>query len=660
MEKLDISEALAGAQQSMLRGQFKDAMAAISDILSFSQENRDALYMKAVVERYSGVLKDAERTLIRLLTQSPTFGRGYQERGYLLKTTGDHEGAQVAFEQAITYNPTLMGAWQQLVTLYVKQKSDIPLMNAQHQLARLQALPKELTAVSHYFYEDHFKKAEALCRAFLKVNPAHFEGIRLLASIAERLGSYEEAEFLLKTALTLTNSKSDIAIDLLKLYRKRQKFPEALEVAKQLVEQDTRNPLFHSYHAVQALQSNDYQTALKGFDHVLKLLPTDAVTHTSKGHALKTIGDQKQAIKSYKAALAITPSYGDAWYGLANLKTYCFSMAELETMESLIEAPYSLPHRAQIQVHFALGKAYEDQKEYGQSFYHYQKGNGLRYTENRYCPDQMEKEFELQKSICTDALYGQHVAGTVQAEDPIFIVGLPRAGSTLVEQILASHSLVDGTMELPDILMIAQEIRGRQRLESETGYPLVLPSLPKETLNKYGEQYLENTQQHRQCAPYFTDKMPNNFRHISLIKLILPKAKIIDVRRNPMDCCFSGFKQLFAEGQEFTYNLKTIGRYYRSYVALMDHFDQVFPGDIHRVRYEDLVADSEQEIRRLLDYCGLPFEQNCLEFYKTERPIKTASSEQVREQINPKGLEAWKTYEDYLWPLKEALGTAVD
>jgi hypothetical protein len=353
------------------------------------------------------------------------------------------------------------------------------------------------------------------------------------------------------------------------------------------------------------------------------------------------------------------PNHGDAWYALANLKTYAFSKDELERMRRQEEAP-GQPLQNRINLCFAIAKALEDAKAFDEAFAYYERGNALKKHQTRYTAEQMEAEFEAQKAACMPALFEAQSGKGDPAPDPIFIVGLPRAGSTLLEQILASHSQVDGTLELPNILSISHALRGRNKSAEGSRYPQNLHDLEAGKLAELGRKYLEDTAIHRKGAPFFTDKMPNNFRHIGLIKLILPNAKIIDARRAPLACCVSGFKQLFAEGQEFTYGLDEIGRYYRGYVELMDHWDAVLPGEVLRVIHEDVVEDLEAQVRRILEFCGLPFEQACVEFHKTEREVRTASSEQVRRPINTSGLEAWKRFDAHLDPLKRALGPVLD
>ena len=352
------------------------------------------------------------------------------------------------------------------------------------------------------------------------------------------------------------------------------------------------------------------------------------------------------------------PDQSDAYYALANLKTYKFTDTELKAMQAQEERG-DAAYQDRFHLCFALGKAFEDRGDYETAFSYYERGNELKRLKSAYRADDMDMEFSKQVEICTPAFFGARRGLGHEAPDPIFIVGLPRAGSTLLEQILASHSQVDGTLELPNILSLSQKLRGRRRTGNESDYPKILQTLEAEKFAEMGKAYIDETRIHRAGAPFFIDKMPNNFRHIGLIHLILPNAKIIDARREPMACCFSGFKQLFAEGQEFTYGLEEIGRYYRSYVALMRHWDKALPGRVLRVQHEDVIDDLEREVRRMLDFCGLEFEPACLDFHNTERSVRTASSEQVRQPINKSGVDQWRQFETYLDPLKSALGPAL-
>ena len=526
------------------------------------------------------------------------------------------------------------------------------------QANRLAKLPKELLAVTNFIHEGKLLKAEALCRAFLQKTPHHIEAMRLLADIGVRLGVLDDAEFLLESALEFEPQNIQVRLDYIQALRKRQKFKAALAQAKALYETDPDNPIFQSHYAIERLQTGDFEGALALFDRILEKVPDDPATLTSRGHALKTYGRTDEAVASYRRAYDARPGHGDAYFSLANLKTHRFTDEEVEAMAAA-EGRADIAHMDRVHLCFALGKAHEDRGDFARAFASYDRGNALKRAQSRYDADQMTAELEAQVVHCGPELFEAHKGAGHDAPDPIFIVGLPRAGSTLLEQILASHSQVDGTLELPNILSLSQALRGRDRRAGKSQYPESLKGLSAERLREMGAQYIEETRIHRAGAPFFTDKMPNNFRHIALIQLVLPNAKIIDARREPMACCFSGFKQLFAEGQEFTYGLEQVGKYYRDYVKLMHHSDRVLPGKILRVQHEDVLDDLETQVRRILDFCGLPFEPACLEFYKTDRSVRTASSEQVRKPINRSGVDQWRPFEPYLEPLKAALGPAL-
>jgi tetratricopeptide (TPR) repeat protein len=386
--------------------------------------------------------------------------------------------------------------------------------------------------------------------------------------------------------------------------------------------------------------------------------------HLSIAHSLKALGRQQEAIDAYRTAAAVRPSYGDAYWSLANLKTYRFTDEEISQMRSQ-EAAQTTAWTDRFHLCFALGKALEDRSEFAGSFRYYERGNALKKSRSSYRPEPVERNTRLQKAICTREFFAAREsfaarevrgsAGTLPGGIPIFVVGLPRSGSTLLEQILASHSQVEGTMELADIPRLVLELQGREIDSENPRYPRVLAELEAEDFRRMGAAYLNDTRIYRTGKPFFIDKMPNNFRHLGLIHLILPNAKIIDARRNAMACCFSNFKQLFAAGQEFTYSLEDIGRYYRTYLELMAHWDSVLPGRVLRVEHEEVVENLEANVRRILDFCGLEFEPQCVEFYKTERSVRTASSEQVRRPIFKEGINQWRSFEPWLGPLKDVL-----
>lgn len=645
------------AQKAMMAGKLDEAAELLSAILAEFSGHAEALYAAAVCARYRKDHAGATGFLQQLLQANPEYGRGYQELGYLKRETGDADAALDAFQRATRYNPSLVSSWLAQAELHAHAHPDAA-RHARSQAERLQGLPREVLAVTNLIAEGKILKAEALCRSFLQQHPRHVEAMRLLAEIGVKLGILDDAEFLLESAAEFEPDNVQVRLDYIQVLRKRQKFELALQEAKRLYDSAPDNPLFQSHYAIESMQTGAYDRALSLFDGILSGQPDDPLVLTSRGHALKTMGRHDDAVASYRRAAAVKPDHGDAWYGLANLKTFKFLAEETAAMEAA-EARGNLALNDRIHICFALGKAHEDAGRYAEAFGFYERGNALKCAQTRYTPEHMEAEFAAQKGHCTAELLDARRKGGHSAPDPIFIVGLPRAGSTLLEQILASHSQVDGTLELPNILSLAHRLRGRNKLNDRDRYPRILGEMSPEERDELGAEYIETTQIHRAGAPFFTDKMPNNFRHIGLIKMILPNAKIIDARREPMACCFSGFKQLFAEGQEFTYGLDEIGRYYRGYVDLMRHWDAVLPGEILRVHYEDVVADLETQVRRILDFCGLAFEAGCVDFHKTDRAVRTASSEQVRQPINTAGLEQWRHFVAHLDPLKAALGDAL-
>lgn len=653
------SETAAKIQALMKAGDFNTALHATLTFLENEPNHQDGLYMAAVSARYLNRLDDADKFLHRLKLAAPDFGRAFQEEGHLALAKGELDRARHAFLSATRCNPALLASWQKLSELSDRAGDTRLFHEARAQLSRLQKLPRELLAVLNHLHEGRILRAEEIVRAFLQKNPRNVEGMRLLADIGSRLSVLTDADFLLETAIELEPENLQLRIDHIQVLRKRQKYEDAYNQAEFLYKKDQTSPVFQSLFAIESMHAGKIEQALELFDKVLANNPNDHAALTSKGHALKTFGRTDDAISSYRKAIQISALNGDAWYALANLKTYRFTEDDIETMQSALKEP-NLPFASRIHLNFALGKALEDGKDYDGAFSAYRDGNALKKQQTRYTSEQMQAEFDAQIKHLSAELFSRRGGTGHDAPDPIFILGLPRAGSTLLEQILASHSMVDGTLELPNILSLAHRLRGRNMLTDRERYPRILNEISDEELKTLGEEYIETTRVHRGVAPYFTDKMPNNFRHIGLIHMILPNAKIIDARRNPLDCCWSGFKQLFAEGQEFTYGLEEIGHYYRGYVDLMEHWYRVLPpGRILKVQHEDVLSDLEGQVRRILEYCGLPFEEACVNFHKTQRPVRTASSEQVRQPINTSGLEQWRPFEAHLQPLKEALGPAL-
>ncbi len=495
--------------------------------------------------------------------------------------------------------------------------------------------------------ENDLPRAEPLLRTHLKELPEDVEAIRMFAELAGRLGRYRDAENLLRRALELapqfTAARANLA---LVLYRQNRP-AEALEELELLIEQEPGNPAHGNLMAAALGRVGEFDQAIATYERVLARVPEQPRIWTSLGHVLKTVGRQADGVAAYRRAIEQLPSLGEAWWSLANLKTFRFTDDEVAVMREQLVQP-TLPEDSRVQIDFALGKAMEDRGDHAAAFAHYVSGNTLRRKSEPWDADETTRFVDRLIEIATPEFFAAHAGQGCQASDPVFVLGMPRAGSTLVEQILSSHSQIEGTSELPDIPALARR---------EEDYPLSLPGLTAEQLLRRGEEYLKRTAiQRKTQRPLFIDKLPNNWVHAVFIRLILPNAKLVDARRHPLGCCFSNFKQHFAKGQAFSYDLADMGRYYADYVRLMAHIDRVQPGKVHRVIYESMVDDTEAEVSHLLDFIGVPFEEACLAFHETTRAVRTASSEQVRQPIFRDGTEAWKQFAPFLGPLEAALG----
>jgi tetratricopeptide (TPR) repeat protein len=478
--------------------------------------------------------------------------------------------------------------------------------------------------------------------------------MRLLAQIGMRLDAAEDAEILLAKVVELAPDYDAARYDYANALLKRHKYAQAREQLDHLLARGPSNPSYRGLLASVYAGFGDHGRALPLYQDLLRDTPDDPELHLAIANALKTLGRTEEAIAAYRRTAAARPRHGEAYWSLANLKTYRFSEADIQHMRA-VEALPGLATEDRYHFCFALGKAFEDAGNYSESFSYYERGNALKKTEIGYRPEPLERNARLQAEICTAEFFAARKGVGCESAAPIFIVGLPRSGSTLLEQILASHPEVDATMELADIPRLVQDLEARAIREGSTPYPGVLAELDPAVFKRFGEEYLALTRLQRGGKPYFIDKMPNNFRHIGLIHLMLPNAKIIDARRETMACAFGNFKQLFASGQQFTYSLEDIARYYRMYEDLMLHWNRVLPGKILLVRHEDVVLDLEGSVRRLLSFCGLDFDPACVAFHRTQRPIHSASSEQVRQPINREGLDHWRHYEPWLEPLQRAL-----
>lgn len=646
------------AKRLLQQGEFAESKNLLETLLQKSPNNIEGLYLLSVCYRYLKEFSSAKTNLEKLLSLNPKHASAHQEAAHLNRMANDTESATQYYQKAVSLNPALLASWKQLAGLHHNRGDKELAAKARAQYERLEKLPSQLLAVSSLIHESNYYKAEQLCRHFLQENKHHVEAMRLLALIGSKLNVLDDAEFLLESCVEFSPNFHQARYDYIDVLHRRQKYAKALEQAQILHQYDPNNTAFETAFARENLAVGKFDIALTKYNELAHKNPHNPHVFLVRGHALKTIGEQDDAIDSYRRVVHIKPDFGDAFWSLANLKTYRFNDDEIEHMKHY-ESRNNTALYDRFHLCFALGKAFEDRKKFSESFSYYARGNALKKSESHYTIERNERETKEQIEHCNGELFAKYNNVGCQAPDPIFIVGLPRAGSTLLEQILASHSQVDGTLELPNILALAYKLGGRRRWSETSKYPAVLHEFTAEQFKQYGEDYIRDTRIYRHGAPFFTDKMPNNFRHIGLIHLMLPNAKIIDARRHPLACCFSGFKQLFAEGQEFTYGLEEIGKYYKDYVELMDHWDRVLPGKILRIQYEEVISDFETQVKRLLDFCNLPFEQNCIEFHKTERAVRTASSEQVRQPLYQSGLEQWVNYAPYLDPLKQALGAEV-
>ena len=589
-----------------------------------------------------------------LAKAQPRSAQTHYEWGMVLGSEGDGPAAIAAIRHAVGLKRDMPDAWRALGDLLTAVGDQSGADGAYAEHIRAATHDPRLMTAADALCDDKLDVAEHLLRDHLKANPTDVAAMRMLAEAGTRLGRNGDAEALLTRCLELAPSFSGARYNLAVVLYRQQKAAEAIAHLEALLVDDPREPSYRNLLAACLGLVGEYQRAIEAYESVLAEHPHWPKVWLSYGHVLKTAGRRADAIDAYNRCIAMAPQLGETYWSLANLKTVPFSLDQEAAMRGLL-ARDDLSVEDRLHLHYALGKALEDRADYAASFEHYAQGARLRREEVPYDADKTTDHMRRAKTLFTGEFFEARVAGGSNAPDPIFIVGLPRSGSTLIEQILASHSAVEGTMELPEIVAIAREVG---HVDKHTNaYPEILAELVAGERGALGNGFIERTRIQRKLGrPYFIDKMPNNFQHIGLIKLILPRARIIDARRHPMGAGFSAFKQHFARGQAFSYDLSDLGRYYADYVAIMRHYDAVIPGAVHRVIYEDLVDDTEREVRRLLAYCGLPFEDGCLRFYDNARAVRTASSEQVRKPIFREGLDQWRNYEAWLEPLKIALG----
>lgn len=545
-------------------------------------------------------------------------------------------------------------AWRALGKALRALGEDEQAAEAEVMAVRATAFEPEMIAIAAAMIDNDLPSAEAGLRQRLREQPTDVAAIRLMAELAGRIGRYADSEKLLRRALELAPGFASARANLATVLYKQNRFGDAATELDEVLASDPANPSHRNLRAVSLSKIGDYDEALRLFEELIVTFADHAKLWMSYGHLLKTVGRQEDGVAAYRTALENQPDLGEVWWSLANLKTVQFSGEDLAAMEAALAA--SPAHDDRFHLHFALGKAYADRGEAQRAFEHYATGNRLRSEELAYDPAAISAQVDGMLAVLTSQFLAEREGHGDPSPDPIFILGMPRAGSTLIEQILSSHSAIEGTMELPDIPAMAMR-EARAHGGNARDWPAAIAAMPERRLAELGREFLDRTRVQRKSGkPFYIDKLPNNWLYTGFIHLILPNAKIVDARRDPLDCCFSNFRQHYAKGQGFSYSLDHIGRYYGDYVRAMAHYDRVLPGRVHRVIHERLLEDPEAEVRGLLGYLGLPFEEACLDFHRNPRAVRTASSEQVRRPINRDGVGQWIPYEEWLDPLRQALG----
>lgn len=636
------------------------AEAQAREILRVLPTHPQATLLLAAALRRQGGAEAALTVLEPVIRAEPNWPPVHQEAGLALADLGLGRAAIAALSRAVALDPRLAGAWGVLADQLALAGDEAGAEAARAQQIRASASDPDLLEAGVALCDNRLAVAERLLKPYLARHPTNAAAIRMLAEVAARLGRNEDAETLLARCVELAPAFAEARHNHATILYRLNRSEEALAQLDWLLARNPQHPGYRNLKAAALGRVGDYQGAIALYDELLKAYPDQPKAWMSYGHSLKTVGRQSDAVAAYRRSIALAPQMGEAWWSLANLKTVRFSDDDVAAMEGQL-ARTDLSDEDRFHLQFALGKALEDAGEAARAFAFYRDGAALRRKAIDYDAEANTAHAARSKALMTPAFFAERRDWGCPAPDPIFIVGLPRSGSTLIEQILSSHSAVEGTMELPDIISIARRLGGRQRRGQPSAYPEALETLDADACRVLGEEYLDRTRIQRKLGrPLFIDKMPNNFAHIGLIRLILPRAKIIDARRHPLGCCFSAFKQHFARGQTFSYDLVELGRYYADYVDLMAHWDAAIPGAVHRVIYERMVADPEAQVRRLLDHCGLPFEPACLAFHENDRAVRTASSEQVRRPIFTDAVDHWRAYEAWLDPLKAALGPALE
>lgn len=656
--ELSVKDSLSSVLAALRSGRAERALQLCDRYLSQSPGSVPHLQLKghALVrlEKPEAAMEQFELAL----KLAPDYAPLYEDIGSLQALCGDHEFAAKSLRRAVQIDPTLATAHHKLARVLqeIGRSEDID-----DAMAGFLDHDEDAAIVAEG--AEHWRcgrdtEAEEVLRRALYRNPRNVDAMRFLAMVYHRGGErLDDAEALLRKAVAIAPDFHQALGNLGRVLIDSNKSAEAVETYRRLIGLKPGD-----YDAWAGLgralaHQGDIESAAEAYQQSLAINEASAQTHMALAHMLKTLGRQDEALRAYRRSISLKPGLGESYWSMANLKIFRFEPGEVAAMELEVARP-DVADQARVNFHFALGKAYEDRKDYGRAWQNYHRGNQLQRQRVDYDPVENELHLQQIRETFSRELFDAHAGAGCDAPDPIFIVGLPRSGSTLVEQILASHSRVEGTAELPNLMNIATGT-GRYRNDGLV-YPQTVTALSSRDFLAYGREYLKQVQHHRvQGRSLFIDKMPNNFIHVGWIKLTLPNAKIINTRRHPMDSCLGAYKQLFARGQHFTYDMLELSDFYRSYVGIMNHWHETLPGFVLDAHYEDTVTDLEGQVRLLLDFCGLPFEEQCLRYYQTDRAVKTASSEQVRQPIYTGALGLWRNYGDHLQDWQEELADVI-
>ena len=657
---LSIDQRLAQARQ-LLGSNPAQAMAQAEVVLSQIPDHPMGLLIRGVSLRILGQTSEALSVLEPLALGQSHAGPVWLELGIARGEAGQAKSALIALKTAAQLMPQSPDVWRYLADQLESAGESAAAEAARSRYLLAASRDPALIAAANALVDNNLPVADSRLLQHLAMHPKDVAALRMRAEIAARLRRYTDAQQLLEECLALAPSFDAARYNYAVVLNRQGKAATALQEVTRLLASEPRNPGYQNLKAAVLAHLGDFAESIEVYESVLRDYNGQPKVWMSYGHALKTAGRVEESINAYRESIRQEPSLGEAYWSLANLKTFRFTDADVEAMQGQLSVK-DLDADDRLHFEFALGKAREDSKAYAQAFGHYQSGNELRRATYPYSAAEHSAYIDRTIALFTPEFLAARANQGVSNADSIFIVGLPRAGSTLIEQILASHSQVEGTMELPHLPQLAMELVSQaEKAQPAQSFEHLLSALIQSQWADLGERYLQSTKAHRKtAAPYFIDKMPNNCLYLGLISVMLPRAKIIDARRHPLGCCFSAYKQHFARGQNFTYDLADVGWYYRDYVRLMAHFDALLPGRVHRVFYEQLVDDTDSQVRSLLAYCGLPFEEGCLRFYDNDRAVRTASSEQVRQPIFRSGLEQWQHFDPWLAPLKEALGSVLE